>query len=178
MKYKYRSLALVLTLSVLTLGCASDPSLSVKKTSEAEVDNTVSVQSETQDISTADFKRAVQSAVQNMIKSGVLDNPGGGRYTVMVSRVANMSKREIDAADVAQKIRSDLAATKKVRVVSGMSKDAAATPEINVSGRITQRTAYVRGRERIEYYLHLNLTEVKSGINLWENVTPVLKRNR
>ena len=50
--------------------------------------------------------------------------------------------------------------------------------EINVSARITQRTAHVRSGKRIEYYLHLNLTEIKSGIGLGENVTPILKRRR
>ncbi len=131
------------------------------------------------DITTADFKRAVQKAVSNMVRSGALDNPEGSRYTVMVSRVANMTKKDIDTDEVARKIRSDLAVSKKVRVVSGVPQKGKkfTPPEISVSGKITQRTAYVRKGERIEYYLHLNLTETKSGINLWENVTPVLIRD-
>ena len=128
------------------------------------------------EITPADFKRAVQTAVRNMVRSGALDNPAGERYVVTISHIVDTTKKNFDTADIKQKLSADLAASRKVRVVSASAKNV--SPQINISGRITQRTAYVRsGKKRQEYYLHLVLTEAKSGIMLWENVTPVVKKN-
>ncbi len=130
---------------------------------------------QTNEITPADFKRAVQTAVRNMVRSGSLDNPTGDRYIVTISHIVDTTKKNFDTADIKQKLSTDLAASRKVRVVSAGAKNV--SPQINISGRITQRTAYVRsGRKRQEYYLHLVLTEAKSGIMLWENVTPVVKK--
>ena len=130
---------------------------------------------ETNEITSSDFKRAVQTAVRNMIRSGSLDNPAGERYVVTISHIVDTTKKNFDTADIKQKLRADLAASRKVRVVSAGAKNV--SPQINISGRITQRTAYVRsGKKRQEYYLHLVLTEAKSGIMLWENVTPVVMK--
>lgn len=130
---------------------------------------------ETNEITPADFKRAVQTAVRNMIRSGFLDNPAGERYIVTISHIVDTTKKDFDTADIKQKLSADLAASRKVRVISAGAKNV--SPQINISGRITQRTAYVRGgKKRQEYYLHLVLTEAKSGIMLWENVTPVVKK--
>ncbi len=127
------------------------------------------------EINASDFRRAVQTAVRNMVRSGSLNNPAGGRYVVTVSHIVDTTKKNFDTADIKQKLSTDLAASRKVRVVAPGSKNV--VPQINISGRITQRTAYIRnGKKRQEYYLHLVLTEAKSGIMLWENVTPVVKR--
>ncbi len=179
MTHVMKTLASALLFCAAIAGCASSHEAAPRPVEKPIAPAPAVTPAAPKDITTADFKRAVQKAVRNMVRSGALDNPGGARYTVMVSRVANMTKKDIDTDEVAQKIRSDLAVSKKVRVVSGVPQKGKkfTPPEISVSGKITQRTAYVRKGERIEYYLHLNLTETKSGINLWENVTPVLMRD-
>lgn len=131
---------------------------------------------EPKEITDDDLKRAIQQGVRSLLRSGVLDNPNGGRYVVTVSRVANLSEAPLDTEEAVRRLQANLAVSKKIRVVYG--NNAAVSPEINVSARITQRTAHVRSGKRIEYYLHLNLTEIKSGIGLGENVTPILKRRR
>lgn len=129
------------------------------------------------EITPADFKRAVQTAVKNMVRSKMLDNPTGGRYVVTVSHVADMTKKKFDTADIKQKLAETLAASRKVRVVAAGNRKNA--PQIIVAGRITQRTAYVRGgRKRQEYYLHVVLTDANSGMALGENVTPVVKKQK
>ena len=159
-------------------GCASSQPVSEEESQTAEVQTPPSVQQppEPKEISDDDLKRAIQQAVRSLLRSGVLDNPNGGRYVVTVSRVANLSKAPLDTEEAVRRIQANLAVGKKVRVV--LADNAAVSPEINVSARITQRTAYVRSGKRIEYYLHLTLTEIKSGIVLGENVTPILKRRR
>ena len=124
-----------------------------------------------------DFKRAIQTAVKNMMQSGALDNPTGERYVVAVSSIVDATKKGFDTKDIKQRLGENLAAGRKVRVVSASSKNV--TPQIIISGRITQRTAYVRGgKKRQEYYLNLVLTEAKSGMKLWENPTPVVKKSK
>lgn len=127
------------------------------------------------EVTPADFRRAVQTAVRNMIRSGALDNPSGERYVVTVSHIIDVTKKGFDTDDIVRRLQADLAASRKVRVVSVSAKNV--SPQINIAGRITQRTAYVRGgRKRQEYYLHLVMTEAKSGMELWENVTPVVNK--
>lgn len=126
------------------------------------------------DITEADFKRAVRTAVKNMLQSGALDNPNGGRYVIAVSSIVDTTKKGFNTADIKQKLRENLASGRKARVVNASSKTV--EPQMIVAGRITQRTAYVRGGQRQEYYLHLVLTEAKSGLKLWENSTPVVRK--
>lgn len=122
-----------------------------------------------------DFKRAVQIAVKNMMHSGVLDNPTGERYIVAISSIVDATKKGFKTAEIKQKLSADLAAGRKVRVVSVSSKTV--SPHFIIAGRITQRVAHVRGgQKRQEYYLNLVLTEAKSGMKLWENTTPVVKK--
>lgn len=162
----------------ITAGCASQKA-------EGKVDISVTqtpviaktVEEDDDKIITSDFRGAVITAVRNMIRSGALENPSGERYVVIVSRVMDTTKQDFDLDEIAQKIRAELEASRKVRVVSVNAKSV--SPQITVSGRITQRTAYVRGgKKRQEFYLHLNLTEAKSGMPLWEGVTPVVKKKR
>ena len=126
------------------------------------------------EITAADFRRAVQTAVRNMMRSGTLD-AGTDRYTVTVSHIVDTTKKGFDTAEIKRRVGAELAAGRKVRVVTAGTKNAA--PQMNVSGRVTQRTAYVRGgKKRQEYYLQLVLTDLKTGMMLWETVTPVVRK--
>ena len=126
----------------------------------------------------ADFYRAVTHAVRNMARSGAFDNPNGGKYNLMVTHVVNTTKNDVDVLDVAEKIRTEAAASKKVTVVSGKREEGKKfiAPEISLSGRITERTGYVRGKRRQEYYLQLNLADARTGTALSEAVVPVVVR--
>ena len=96
------------------------------------------------------------------------------KYIVAISYVVDATKTGFDTSAIKQYLSADLAAGRKVRVVSVSSKNI--VPQMVVAGRIIQRTAFVRKGKRQEYYLHLVLTEAKSGIKLWESTTPVVKR--
>ena len=144
---------------------AAAPDVKEKKVTEKAIDG----------ITSSDFKRAIQTAVRNMVQSGTLDNPKGEKYIVAVSYIVDTTKKGFDTADIKQKLSAELAAGRKARVVSMSSKNQ--SPQIIVAGRITQRTASVRGGKRQEYYLHIVLTEAKSGIKLGENTTPVVRKS-
>ena len=157
----------------LTFGCASGKEV---KEQEVKKTETQAVQKkEITEVSSSDFKRAIQTAVKNMVQSGVLNKSGGDRYVVTVSYIVDTTQKKFDTALIKQDLSTVLASGRKVRVVSTSSKTI--VPQIIVTGRIIQRTARVRGgKKRQEYYLHLVLTEAKSGMKLWENITPVVKK--
>ena len=163
-------------LAGLVSGCkttATQEAPQVAQPSAAVVKEKKTVEKTIDGITSSDFKRAIQTAVRNMVQSGTLDNPKGEKYVVAVSYIVDTTKKGFDTADIKQKLGAELAAGRKVRVVSMTSKNQ--PPQIIVAGRITQRTAFVRGGKRQEYYLHIVLTEAKSGIKLGENTTPVVR---
>ena len=162
----------------LTFGCAVSETKQPQTSAAAVKDADQAVQKEQEiEISSSDFRRAIQKSVKNMFQSGVLDKSDGGRYVVAISYIVDATKKGFDTADVKQSLEAALASGRKVRVVASSSKTVA--PQITVAGRITQRTAYISGRKkRQEYYLHLVLTDAKSGMKLWENTTPVVKKSR
>lgn len=177
-KYQYALLA-VSFIGVFS-GCVAEEKkeLIEQKTAQAEktVEQKEAAVEKNNEAVAYDFKRAVQTSVRNMTQSGVLDNPSGNRYTISISSIVDTTKKGFDTEAIKQNLSADLASGRKVRVVSASSKSV--TPQMFVAGRITQRTAYVRSGKRQEYYLHLVLTEAKSGIKLWDNTTPVVKKKK
>ncbi len=175
---KNKGLFLLGCMLVCITGCVAgaDKSVSpVKKTAEEAKQSgnkadVINVNAE------LDFKRAVQTAVRNMLQSGALDNPSGDRYIVAVSNIKDFTKKDFNTKDIKQRLERELASGRKVRVISSSSKTV--MPQITISGKITQRTASVRGgKKRTEYYLHLVSTEVKTGTQLGDEIrTPVVKK--
>ena len=57
-------------------------------------------------------------------------------------------------------------------------------PTMSLSGKMIQRNFQLRtcwlcsSKERVEYYLQLTLTEVKTGLSVWEQVEPIVKEGR
>ncbi len=179
MKRYFYSAALVAVL-INACACAADTAVEKKEEAKPAVVQAPVVEQKTEtpkiadEITAADFRRAVQTAVRNMMRSGTLD-AGTERYTVTVSHIVDTTKKGFDTAEIKRRVSAELAAGRKVRVVTAGTKNAA--PQMNVSGRVTQRTAYVRGgKKRQEYYLQLVLTDLKTGMMLWETVTPVVRK--
>lgn len=179
MKSRISSGIVYAVLSVFAMSCSAKKAVEGKEipvvAEPAEEVKAPEPEQNLPEVTPADFRRAVQTAVRNMTRSGALDNPSGERYVVTVSHIIDVTKKGFDTEDIVRRLQADLAASRKVRVVSVSAKNV--SPQINIAGRITQRTAYVRGgRKRQEYYLHLVMTEAKSGMELWENVTPVVNK--
>lgn len=124
--------------------------------------------------SSSDLRRSANTVVNNMVRSGALDNPSGDRYVVTTGRIVNKTKETFKTDEIVADIKSALAVTRKVRVVGSGSKNPA--PKLIVSGSITHRIGHVRGKERHEYYLRLNVTDLGSGTSLWEGETPIVRR--
>lgn len=153
-----------------------------------------------------DFEKAASDAIQSMLASGSVNNPKGGRYVLTISRIKNDTMQRIDTDQLVKKIRVELLNSGKVAVTTALSvngpEDSATAdmrelrgnamvkqstvkgdgkviaPDLSLSGKILQRNVPMSGgRTQIEYYFQLTLTDIESGLGLWENELPIIKRS-
>lgn len=153
-----------------------------------------------------DFEDAASDAVQSMIASGSVNNPAGGRYVLMVSRILNDTMQRIDTDQLIKKIRIELLNSGKVVVTTAVSgsgaedsasfdvrqdlrgneefdqsrvqrKGTMVAPDLSLSGKILQRNLAIdRRKQQVEYYFQLTLTDLDTGLAIWENEYPIIKR--
>ena len=152
-----------------------------------------------------DFDQAAAEAIQSMLKSGALDKKDGSRYVLAISRVTNDTMQHIDTDQLIKKIRVELLKSGKVVVTTAVSANGAedqmsmdarklrendefnqntvqkkgtlVAPDMSLSGKILQRNvAMDDGKQQVEYYFMLSLTEIKTGLAWWEGETVIGKR--
>jgi len=196
---KFSRLIVIATAATLTAGCAS---------SGVEMVDTRNDRGEAVvGIDYRDFEKAAGDAVQSLLASGAVNNPKGGRYVMMVSRITNDTMQRIDTDQLVKKIRIDLLNSGKVvvttAVAAGGAEDQAnfdvrgdgvrgndefnqsrvqrkgtlQAPDLSLSGKIIQRNIRMSGgKQQIEYYFQLTMTELASGLAIWENELPIIKR--
>ncbi len=151
-----------------------------------------------------DFRKASMEAVQSMLKSGALDKPGGGRYVLAISTFVNDTTQRIDMDQLVKSIRIALLQSGKVVVTTAVraggaedtmsyearklrksdefnqrtvaKKGQMIAPDFSLSGKIIQRTATLpNGDTRVDYYIQLTLTDIKTGLAYWEGETVISK---
>jgi len=193
---QWKTTALLLILpTLLAAGCAA-PTEYVDRDDKGPV--TVS-------LDYRDFETAAGTAVESMLASGAVDNPNGGRYVMAVSRVTNDTMQRIDTAQLTKKIRVELLNSGRVVTTTAVGLDGPedemvqrarqlrqseefdqrgverkgtlAAPDLSLSGKIIQRNHTIdRRRQQVEYFFQLSLTDLTSGLAIWENETPIIKR--
>lgn len=144
-----------------------------------------------------DFDIAAEKMIGDMIASGAVDKPAGGRYVLAISRVANRTKQDIDVDQLVKKIRIALNRSGKVVVTTAVSADGAEdgmsravrgladddmfnaatvaragtaiAPELSLSGKIIERNLRISSsKQRIEYVFQLTITDINTGLAFWE----------
>lgn len=151
-----------------------------------------------------DFERAADAAVQDLLTSGAVDNPSGERYIMVVSRITNDTMQRIDTDQLVKKIRVALLRSGKVVTTTAVGLNGAEdamnekarelrnseefdqsgvqkkgtlkAPDLSLSGKIIQRNHKVEDEQQVEYYFQLSMTDLTSGLAVWENETPIIKR--
>lgn len=151
-----------------------------------------------------DFEKAATDAVEDMLASGAVSNPEGGRYIMVVSRVTNDTMQRIDTDQLTKKIRVALLRSGKVITTTAVGLNGAEdemnqaarelrnsdefdqsgvqqkgtlqAPDLSLSGKILQRNHKVGKEQQVEYYIQLSLTDLKTGLATWEGETPIIKR--
>lgn len=153
-----------------------------------------------------DFEDAASDAVQSLLSSGAVNHPQGSRYVLMISRIINDTMQRIDTDQLIKKIRIELLNSGRVvvttAVAAGGAEDSASfdvrtdlrgndefdqsrvqrkgtmvAPDLSLSGKIMQRNLTIdRRKQQVEYYFQLTLTDLETGLALWENEYPIIKR--
>lgn len=188
--------ALVLSASALILAGCSTPTRYVDPAAD---DGPVAM---TMDY--RDFEKAATEAVDDMLASGAVSNPNGGRYIMVVSRITNDTMQRIDTDQLTKKIRVALLRSGKVVTTTAVGLNGAEdemtmrarelrnseefdqsgvqkkgtlqAPDLSLSGKILQRNHKVGGEQQVEYYIQLSLTDLATGLAFWEGETPIIKR--
>lgn len=184
--------------AVLTSGCA---------TTTQRIDLSHDTTEEVNALDSRDFNIAADKMIEDMIASGALDKPMGGRYVLAIGRVANRTKQDIDVDQLVKKIRVSLLRSGKVvvttavgasgaednmsRAVRELADDdmfnsatvaragTAVAPELSLSGKIIERNLRISSsKQRIEYVFQLTITDINSGLAFWEGEETIGKIGR
>lgn len=189
--------AIILTLAALVLaGCSASPTRYVDPAAD---NGPVSM-----GMDYRDFEKAATEAVEDMLASGAVSNPNGGRYIMVVSRISNDTMQRIDTDQLTKKIRVSLLRSGKVVTTTAVGLNGAEdemnmaarelrnseefdqsgvqkkgtlqAPDLSLSGKILQKNQSLGDEQQVEYYIQLSLTDLASGLAFWEGETPIIKR--
>ena len=181
---------------LLAAGCASPARIIGVDSDEALV--TIS------ELDPADWNRAAAENIDSLLASGALRRPDGKPAVVMVSRIRNYTTLHLESQILTDKIRRAILQSGQAKVTSALGaggnldlavrrirdKDSddlfnqatvpkrgtVIAPNFSLSGAITQQIIY-QGRTEESYFLfHMALTDLVTGIAVWEHTVEILKQ--
>ncbi|UCG49229.1 MAG: penicillin-binding protein activator LpoB [Phycisphaerales bacterium] len=152
-----------------------------------------------------DFDQAASLLVQDLLGSGKLKKEGGGQYVVATGRVVNDTMQRIDTDQLMAKIEEEVLNSGQAVMTSAVGGEGApdalvhevrelrdseefdpntiaakrtlVAPELSISGKIFQRNIrYDRDRQQVEYYFQLMVSNIKTGLRVWQKEVLVGKR--
>ena len=150
-----------------------------------------------------DFARAADTMIKSMLNSNALKKPDGGRYVVAMSTIKNDTMQRIEVSQLTAKIRRDLlnsgrlimttavgsqqdamnSEARKLRESAEFNQDTVQqkgqlqAPELSLAGKIFQRNIKLdNGDQQVEYYFTLMMTDLKTGLAIWEDEAVMGKR--
>lgn len=178
----------VLMAIILMTGCNTVPQVIDTRQTRSET---------TMGLDYRDFENAAAEMVTSMISSGAVNHPGGGRYILAISSISNDTLQRIDTDQLIKKIRVELLNSGKVVVTTAVGlngpedqmsmaarelrgnsefdqsrvarRGTLQAPDLSLSGKIIQRNNRVgSNKTQADYYFQLSLTDINSGLALWE----------
>jgi uncharacterized protein (TIGR02722 family) len=152
-----------------------------------------------------DFEGAAAKVVRDMLESNAVNNPRGGRYVLAISRVTNDTMQRIDTDQLIKRIRVELLKSGKVVVTTAIGGDGPedpmsmrsrelrgsrefnqanvgrpgqmVAPDLSLTGKLIQSNNRLGdGSQRVDYDFQLTLTDLRTGLGLWEGSEPISKR--
>ena len=151
-----------------------------------------------------DWQKAAADSISSMLESGALKRSDGRKNVVMISRIRNYTLQHLESRLLTAKMRQAILASGQAIVTSAVGNSSnvdlavrrirdkenddlfnqatvqkrgtVIAPDLSLSGSITQQTA-VQGRTEESYFVfHLVLTDLKTGLALWENNVEIAKQ--
>jgi len=191
---KFKIASSILVASLLLTGCAD-------KTQRIDMNNDKAGQ--VMGLDYRDFNEAAGKAIQSLLKSGTLDKKDNDRVVIAISDIKNDTMQHIDTDQLVKKIRVDLLRSGRAVITTAVGADVdimnkevrklndnedfnqrtttkkgqMIAPEMSLSGKIIQRNITMDdGKQQVEYYFQLTLTELSTGLAWWEDETIIGKR--
>ncbi len=181
-------IALPAVLAAVQSGCGSDARYIEPGGPEALV--TVSA------VDSAEWKRVAGEAAQSLVASGALKRTDGMASVVMISRVRNYTLLHLETGLLTNQMRQAILTSGQAKVTSAtgyggnldravrrirdkenddlfnqatvVKRGTVVAPNFSLAGMIIQQNT-VSGRTEESYYMfHLTLTDLKTGIAVWE----------
>jgi uncharacterized protein (TIGR02722 family) len=145
-----------------------------------------------------DFEQAAQALVRSMLENDRLQpRPDGQPRVMAISRITNDTTLRINTNELLQSIRRELSNSGRIVTTTAVglngpsdplaiqsrqlrqsaefnqatvaSRGQMVAPDLSLSGQIIQRTARVDGgAQRVDYNFQLTLTNIRTGIAVWE----------
>ena len=184
--------AAIAAAAVLLAGCATTPVyLDTDRPSPQPGETT------TLGLDYRDFEYAAEQAVASFLSNPLSRKPGSTAPWVMaISRMINDTTLNIDTDQLVKKIRVDLLNSGRVIVTTAVglegpedplsaqtrelqdselfNQDTVAqdgtmvAPELSLSGKIIQRANVIDGKQQVDYYFQLTMTNIATGLAYWE----------
>ncbi len=195
MMKKFVKMILVTCMPVLLIGCATGKvSTTNPMASKKEID--------TFGLSTVDFDYAAKSALDEFMMSPWLAKKEG-RWLVQIGNVRNETVQEVDTKRLTQRMVSYMTksgkfafssvggslADKSVKEYRQLEKSdlydqdtggkgKVVKPDLSMIGEISQTTniSADRSKQQLEYEFRLRVTDLSSGIILFDSLVPIDKR--
>lgn len=151
-----------------------------------------------------DYNQASMQLVENLLTSGRLDRMDNRPSIIMLSRIANKTSQHVDTELLTQNIRVALSRSGKAAfttaLAAGGAEDEASyqvrelrasdefnqgtiaakgsmiAPDYSLSGRIIQQTTYQGNKSQAAYTFQLTLTDLATGIAIWEDQQQIVKQ--
>ena len=150
-----------------------------------------------------DFDQAASEMIQSLVASGALKKPGGGRYVVAKGRIVNDTMQHIDTDQLMMKVESEMMNTGMAVMTSAVGsgtdklvsesrelrdseefdpntvaqRGTLIAPDLSISGKIFQRNIRIsKNKQQVEYYFQLRLSDIKRGLQFWQDEVVVGKR--
>lgn len=154
-----------------------------------------------EEINIQDWIQAADDMTQNLLASGVLQRTEQQPPVLVVSRIVNNTSEVVDTNLLTKRIRvalnqSGQALTKTTATSQGFTEDqtaremgeleamrdpeaaAQARPDFSLSGRLIETTAKAGKTRQATYTFQLSLTQISTGLALWEDQVDITKQGK
>ena len=154
-----------------------------------------------EEINIQDWIQAADDMTQNLLASGVLQRTEQQPPVLVVSRIVNNTSEVVDTNLLTKRIRvalnqSGQALTKTTATSQGFTEDqtaremgeleamrdpeaaAQARPDFSLSGRLIETTARAGNTRQATYTFQLSLTQISTGLALWEDQVDITKQGK
>ncbi len=151
-----------------------------------------------------DWQHAAAKSIDSMLASGVLKRTDGRKNVVMISRIRNYTLQHLESRLLTAKMRQAILSSGQAIVTSAVGNSSnvdlavrrirdkenddlfdastvqkrgtVVAPDLSLAGSITQQTAVLGRTEESYFVFHLVLTDLKSGLAVWENNVEIAKK--